>query len=263
MSINSESPRLNEAGQVVQGTIASFVTNGIIHPIGTIKNLQMVGSLRSLKDLTSVRGLYNGYLAICGVDAVTFSIAYLTNDRLSDRDSALWSSVVSGLIVSPVVAVGEGLMANRQVNAMPYLQVFRRAFRLNGIILTAFREVPFIAAVFYASPILNRYFQALSPTNLDLSIGNLGIQIASGGISGAGAGLVTAPVDLIKTRVQTSGQPLSILNAIRLTVANDGWSGLLRGGRARAFYIALAVASMNVLNNMVSACLPDVFHAKN
>ena len=263
MSINLEQPRLNEAGQITQATLASFAVNGLVHPISTIKNRLMAGSLVSLRQLTSTRGLYNGFRAICCVDAATFSVAYLTNNLFLGRETSLWPSVAAGLLSSPFVAFGEGLMANRQVNAMQYVQVIRRAMRLNGLITTAFREIPFSVAVFYAAPLIDRNIQSISPEWIQSKSYSICLQIISGGVAGAGAGFITAPVDLIKTRVQTSHQETSILQVIRNAIVIDGFRGLYRGGGARALYISLSVAIMNILNNTVPSRLPEALRAKD
>lgn len=255
MSINSETPRLNEAGQILQGSIASLVVNGVIHPMGTIKNRLQAGKLTSIRSLASPRGLYNGYWAITCADVATYSVAYLTNGYFTDRNTSIWSSVLAGLISSPFTAIGEGLMANRQVNNMRYSQILLRAFRPNGLFTTALREIPFTVAVFYATPHLER--QAMRWFNTNES--NLGIQIASGALVGASAGILTTPIDLVKTLVQTSDQPLSILGATRSVVNEGRWKSLFRGGATRALYVAAAVTSMNLVNHTIPACMPKAF----
>lgn len=144
MSINlhSQTPRLNEAGQIVQGGIASLVVNAVVHPMCTIKTRLQTEKkessqlhnikVESLRRILSPRGLYNGYCAIVITDMATFSAAYLTNGYLKDRCSPLWSSIFSGVFSSPLAAIGEGVMVNRQVNDMHYQKIFWRAFRPGG-----------------------------------------------------------------------------------------------------------------------------------
>ncbi len=168
------------------------------------------------------------------------------------------SSIIAGLISSPIVAFGEGLMANRQVNAMPYAQIFKRAIRPAGLITTAFREVPFSMAVIYFTPLLEGQFQSISQGYEGSLVRNKVFEVAAGVIAGAASGFLTTPIDLIKTRVQTSEHPLSIRRAARLAYENGGLRGLFRGCGARAFYVGLAVASMNVVEH---AARP--LHSKN
>ncbi len=263
MSINSEHPCLNNAGLALQGSLASFIVNGLVHPICTVKNRQMAAGLALRKALTPIQGLYNGYLAISCVESITFTTIYVTNNFLKGRVSDLTSSVMAGLISSPIVSFGEGFMTNRQVNALPYSQIFKRAIRPVGLITTALRETPFSMAVFYFTPILERKFQKISPRCEESIARNKAIELASGVIAGAIAGFLTTPVDLINTRVQTNQQPLSIMKAVSLTCADTGLRALFRGCGARAFYLALAVAGMNIVNHAIPPLLPMSLHSNN
>lgn len=257
MSINLDSPRLNEAGQILQGGIASLFVNGTVHPICTIKNRLQTRKLNSIKNLVSTKGLYNGYWSIASADIVTFSVAYITNGYFSDKNNnSIIPSILAGLISSPFTAIGEGLMANRQVNEMRYSKVLLRACRLNGLATTAMREIPFTVAVFYTTPVLERHAKKWFEVN---DPNNLGIQFGSGALAGASAGFLTTPIDLLKTLVQTSDKPLSMLKAARSVVNNGGWKSLFCGGGARAFYVAGAVTSMNFVNHTLPANMPEIF----
>lgn len=256
MSINLDSPCLNEAGQIVQGGIASLFVNGTVHPICTIKNRLQTRKLNSIRNLVSTRGLYNGYWSIASADIVTFSVAYLTNGYFSDKNNSITPSILAGLISSPFTAIGEGLMANRQVNEMRYSKVLLRACRLNGLATTAMREIPFTVAVFYTTPLLERHAAKWFKVN---DPNHLGIQVGSGALVGAAAGFLTTPIDLLKTLVQTSDKPLSMLKAARSVINTGGCKSLFCGGGARAFYVAGAVTSMNFVNHTLPAKMPEIF----
>lgn len=246
MFINSEPPRLNWGGQIIQGTVASFLVNGLIHPICTYKSRKMVGISQSLK------GLYNGYLAIFATDSVTFSVNYLANNAFEEKDT-LQSSITAGLASSPFVAVGEGLMANRQVNALSYTKAFKRACRINGWVMSACREIPFTIGVFYATPRFEKYLSDFDFAKEHPVITN----ITAGMTTGAVAGFLTTPFDLVKTVVQTSDAPKSIYTTTKVIVLKDGWKALFRGGILRACYVGLAGGGMNLVNHFLPENLPD------
>lgn len=282
INLNSEIPRLNEAGLIVQGGIASLVVNAIVHPMCTIKTRLQIARpkasplhsarLDALRKILAPTGLYNGYCAIALTDMATFSVAYLSNGNLKDRYSPLWSSILTGAISSPFAAIGEGLMANRQVNHMRYQQIFLRAFRPGGLVLSAIREIPFSIAVFYATPRLEEYTRRVLANKKE----NAGISIVSGIAVGAIAGFLTNPIDLIKTRVQTADPPISILYALR-SVTREGSAersapleergvknllcirNFFNGGLARGMYIGGAVGAMNLVNHSLPNLMPRLF----
>lgn len=238
MSIHSE--RLNPVGQAVQGVLASVLINAALHPLSTIKNCLMAGRPPVL------RGIYNGYQAACALDGATFATAYVTNDTLQSRFSSLTASVVTGTIATLGVAPAEALMANRQVHSLPYSQIWKRALRPTGFVITLCREIPFTSGVFWLAPMLQRRLQEQLPQG---GHANSTPAFVSGAIAGSVVGAFTTPIDGIKTRVQTSDKTLSIFNAVRSMISEGGWRALFRGGATRAAYIGLTGAGMNMISN--------------
>jgi len=259
MSISQETPRLNSIGQAVLGGISSLLINGIIHPISTMQSCAMANAAVHRMGLSQ---LYRGYWAICATDAAAFGAAYVTNDALSGRLSPLGASIAAGLISAPVICVGEGLARNRQVNALPYGQILERAIRPVGLVTTALREVPFTVAVFCLSPLLQRQLMHLAGGSDANTPSSVAAQAAAGILAGAVAGLATSPIELIKTRVQTSEQPLSIAQVVRSVANEGGCRRFFRGGAMRSLYVGLAAAGMNVVNNTAPYFLPEILHSE-
>jgi hypothetical protein len=83
------------------------------------------------------------------------------------------------------------------------------------------------------------------------------IQTASAALVGATAGVITTPIDLVKTRVQTADSRLSITHAFRLAYQEGT---LFSGGATRAFYVALAVTCMNAINHFLPSRMPKAFY---
>lgn len=260
MSIISERPRLNSLGQAVLGGIASFLVNGATHPFSTLQSWGMTNT-------TSVQrigfsALYRGFWATCAFDAGAFATAFVINDALHNRLSQLNASIVAGLISAPVICLGEGLARNRQVNAMPYAEIFQRAIRPAGLTTTALREIPFTVAVFYLSPLLQRQIVLQLSRDNPLARQQVVIQAFAGILAGAAAGFMTSPVDLIKTRVQTSETPLTMTQVVRSVAAEGGIRGFFRGGGMRTLYVGLTAAGMNIVNNTAPHFLPNALRTE-
>jgi hypothetical protein len=247
MSINLETPRLNPLGQIALGGISSLLVNGGVHPISTIQSCMMAGTPMQRVGLLA---LYRGFGSMFGTDWAAFATAYLFNDALQGRLSELNASIAAGLISAPVICVGEGLTRNRQVNALPYVEIFQRAVRPAGLATTALREIPFTVAVFYLSPLLQRQ---IAPGTCP----EMMAQACAGILAGAVAGFMTSPVELIKTRVQTSETPLTMAQVVRSVAAEGGIQGFFRGGAMRTLYVGLATAGMNVVKNTAPHFLPN------
>lgn len=262
MSTISES-QLNPAGHMALGTISSFGVNAVVHPISTLKNRDMAAtpSVRpAVNSRFSIRGvpfreLYAGYLAISVAEAASFGTAFLTNDS--------YGSTAAGIISSPIVAGGEALTANRQVNNLPYSQILKTALRPAGMVMTVAREVPYNWAVLTLAPLLQQrmvqqWSRAIGKRRLS-PYESLIINGVGGAVAGGLAGVATGPIDLIKTRVQTSSQPISIPQAIGTVYREGGLRAFKKGAGLRGLYIAVAGAGVNVFNNAVPNLLPPAF----
>ena len=197
------------------------------------------------------------------MDSIVFALAFYVNNALKGRGfSDFNASIAAGAFTVPFVTIGEGMTANRQVNGKPYSEIFRRALRPAGLIATVGREVPFTVGVFYLSPLLQKQIQQRLPeSGVSTSVALLTQGIA-GAVSGAIVGYATVPVDLIKTRIQTHEQTLSIGTVVRSAIADRGWRGIWRGGDARSIYIALTGAGMNMVQHTLPAYLPKAFHVE-
>ncbi len=255
-STSSDAPPTSFARQLFQGGISSLLVNGVSHPFYTLKtrsqSSEHVAMPRPIQTTHAWRGLYNGFGAITVTDGVVFSVAFIANDWLKGRCSELWASIGTGVMCSPFVAIGEGLTANRQMAQipLPYSAVFKRAFRPAGFGLTVMREIPFTMAVFYTPDYLETYargfslFQDLSP------YGQMGLKVAAAGLSGGAAGLLSNPVDVLKTRVQTGELPLTFSSVLQKTLAEEGWRGLTKGGGLRMLQIGVVSACMHTIKQM-------------
>ncbi len=271
MSINIQLESLNNAGQIMLATFSSLIVNVISHPIGTIQTRkvaqEVTENLRQSGQIGKVGrgGLYRGYWAIFGVDAAIFTIAYLTHDALRSHLSPAWAAMVAGLVASPAVAFGEGLMKNRQLHALPYKDFVPHALRRAGVIATIGRDVPFTWTVFYLTPFVqNHLLQQSSLNRLQRQEkisppAALALQLVLGATIGFAAGIATAPMDLVKTLIQTSETELPLRSMLSSVWSRSGWKGFWEGGAIRGIYIAIATASLNAINHSAPQWLPKPF----
>ncbi len=257
MSINLEVPRLNTAGQVVLGGIASLAVNGVVHPLNTLTRLLQTNRLTGTN--ISIRGLYKGVGAMCLVDFGAFGSSFAVNGAFSESAQP-WPSIFAGVVYAPVAAIGEGLAINRQVNAMSYSESLKMAMRSAGFTATLLRDVSYPCLMLHAAPSLQRKIEQQLPSRASPLVA-LSIQALAGGVVGGLGGLSTAPLDLLKTRVQASKIPLSMWSAIR-EMAQGGFRECFRGGCARTLYTGSFGVGINIVNNVAPHYFPSILRAK-
>jgi hypothetical protein len=252
---NSEIHPLNLAGQFTLSGVASMTVNAVVHPFCTLKN-RIMTNVHGQR--MPSQGLYRGYWAVSVVDAIALGVGYATNNGLEERTSLLFSSIAAGIISSPFVSIGEGVMANRQVNNLPYLTMLQRATRLSGLTTTIFREIPFAAAIYWFSPTMDQWFQRHIDTKYQSPTTSIIVQTFTGATGGSIAGFITTPPDLIKTKVQTSEVPLSIRREVNAILTKEGCLGLFKGAGLRSIYTGLTVAGLNIINNVAPTYFPKI-----
>lgn len=265
MSINSETPRLNPIGDLINGVAASITVNALVHPIGTIKSRVMSGRPFIWRLPSSYRALYSGYCAICGVDTVTFAINNLVNSRCENENLRLFYAVASGLISTVPVGFGEHFVTNRQVAGSGYREILNsfttRAVRYNfsrGLCAIGLREVLFTSAVFWGTHKIRTILRSYDPDSEWAQDNSAIMRIVPGLIAGSIAGVLTTPCDLIKTRIQVSEVPLSMTNVIQSILRNNGWKGLFVGVRWRVPIIAGATLAYDLVNEVIPNYLPKI-----
>lgn len=249
---------LNSAGQACVAVVGSILVNAVVHPLCTIKNRQMANQpplLSSVGRMSNLKALYKGYAEICATDAASFAVCYIVNGVLKKNEiTPLTSAILAGIASSPVVAIGEAFMVNRQVNGHAFdSRMLSNALRASGLFATMLREVPFSVAIFAFAPAVEK---AMPFSN------KLADSTVAGLIAGGVCGAVTAPADKIKTLVQAHASPLAkTATAVFLELgAPQGQRKFWADAGTRALYVGLAVAILNVLNHRLPHFLPTNMH---
>lgn len=251
MSVSSES--LNFPGQAVLGTVSSFLVNPFVHPVSTVKTRMMDDFKLPLRQACKSQGIYKGFTEMSIADSVVFALAYYVDDKLEEWGYSKFSaSILAGMATVPFVSIGEGVTANLQVNSESYSEIVKRAFRRSGFLATVAREVPFNVGLFYLAPLLKKPMEQQLPALLADGV--------AGTIAGAFVGYVTTPIDLIRARLQTQKESLTIREAVKTAISERGWKGLWRGSVSRSLQVGLATAGLNIAKQTIPAYLPKGMH---
>ncbi len=285
--------QLNPGGQVVLAGAASFISNGFSQPLSTIQTcLQARKPIPWMTDYKGCRiplvRLFTGLNAVCAVDAITLGMAYITNDVFKKHLGPIGAIVAASAVTSPLIAVGEGAMQNRQANGLNYTDpvLLKRAIRLPGIVTTLNRELFWNLGLFYITPKMAEKLKQKRP-DLSPSLSEMLAAIGTGSV----VGFMTTPVSVIKTMIQTSEERLTVMKAIRNITSppiplSDGplvrsaeklqglynrtkprgrylkvlkaTEGLFAGAVPRVFYVALFMSTTDLAYRIIPGRLPDV-----
>lgn len=243
----SSSSNLNSTGQAGLAVVGSVISNAVVHPLCTIKNKLMASSGK----LTSLKGLYRGYTAICVTESASYVVAYVCNGWMKKNNiPSFVAATLAGVASVPAVSVGEALMINSQVNGKAFSrEVLRAAMKGSGLRATMYRDVPYSVAIFALPEVIEE--------RILFSSGPVSNTIA-GVISGSLCGAITAPLDKVKTLVQANdlsfGDAWCSVRGEFFTA--QGRKNHIKAAVIRAGYIGIAVGILNVINSQVPPFFP-------
>jgi hypothetical protein len=246
------SDNLTLFGQVVLTAAASAAVNGVSHPLGTIETCMQ------MRQAIQVRGLYRGFNAVCGVEAASFAIAYITNDVFKSNFGPYGAIVAAACTSAPVIGIGEGAMKNRQANNLAYVdrELWRRSIRPNGLLATGVRELFWNLGIFSLTPKVKHEIEVAFP-----ACPSLAAQALAATVTGGCIGSITTPIAGVKTLIQASEEELSLVEAFKkLTFAPETGDHKLhrafRGGISRSGYLGVSMCIMNIVYQNLPQLLP-------
>ena len=164
-----------------------------------------------------------------------------THPFLTTAFSAMCGDLASSVVKVPREVVTQNLQTGQYSSGMhAFTSILRRDGPLGlyrGYVSTALRDIPFMIVMFsvyenvklYSGGLLAKYWWCSA---------------LAGAASGGLAGLCTTPVDVVKTRIMTSGlEELKGLGRRKgmwevgsELVRSEGWRGLMRGAGARSVW---------------------------
>jgi hypothetical protein len=185
-----------------------------------------------------------GYIPATVLDFSGFSVSYMTNDALKSILGPWGAAVMAGILATPLTAVGERMMINKQLHKTKYS--LKGAYKPVEMGVTLFREVPYNLGVYALSPEIKKVYQRIVPKANETAI-----DVASGFTGGALMGALSTPADLVKTRLQAGSDSLkTVLRSVTSPFA---------GAKERAFYIGLASSLQYAVNSGLPPKLPKMF----
>ncbi|KAF7595036.1 hypothetical protein BBP40_007439 [Aspergillus hancockii] len=252
---------------LLASTAASLSLDLFIHPLDTIKTrIQSREYTQFLRANIGAsvwrhpgifRGLYQGIGSVIAASfpaAGAFFITYeYTQSRLQcihqklgthDSNSAqvfsdMCAASVADLAACVVYAPADALKHNAQMIQSDHASGPASGKKLGGITLKATR----LALKKFIHP---RQLWSGYPALIDLAITEAGMVAAtSAAVAGGIAGVLTAPMDLVRTRIMIDAsdtnapQENRIINAVREILRADGAKGLFRGCAISSFMLAV------------------------
>uniref|UniRef100_A0A6B2LDS2 Mitochondrial carrier protein n=1 Tax=Arcella intermedia TaxID=1963864 RepID=A0A6B2LDS2_9EUKA len=251
------------------GALSSFSSDMLMHPADTIKaRLQVqtksVGFLKEFNSLVSkegFRGLYKGYLSVfcCGIPGN--ALFYFTYETLkkqnflenSPNSKHLLAAGIANIVATSIYCPMEVIKQQTMVQSgLGTHKVFFNIWNKKGV--AGFYEgapsailtwTPYFSIYFLIYERCSHYFQRRSGT--DRASLKLNFQLTSAVIAGIVASSLTNPMDVVKTRFQSSGEGIasglkykSIAHAFKTIYTHEGHTGFLRGLQGRVLWLTPA-----------------------
>lgn len=292
---DSSRERLSSMSNVLlAGGVGGAVGDSIMFPLDTVKTRQQgaptvlkyrsmtKASLTILREEGLFRGLYGGYTpALLGSFPATMAFfgAYEYTKRLFIIDYAfnetfthLAAGFIGDLASSFIYVPSEVLKTRLQLQGRHNNQYFNSGYNYRGMIdavktiirtegsgalfygyrATLIRDLPFSAFQFAFYEKLRLWAQRFVGIGNDMSVG---LELMTGGLAGGLAGVITTPLDVVKTRVQTqhstvissSGPAVlsnSTVGALTTVYRTEGIRGIFSGVGPRLFWTSIQSSIM-------------------
>lgn len=272
---------------------ASLITKAVLHPIDTIKcRVQARTSAPGITNFLSEwrghwtpRYLYRGLtlkLAMYAPFQSTYITAYSVSKRKLEEAGlqklvvVLLASLVADFTAAIIRVPMEAAKMRLQASVYPNTTEALRALRSDGVRRVSRLFVPqiivhdvpygFVQWLCYEylkpaiGPCVHEALAGLGHGH-DTSIENAGFtSLISGGISGCIAGLVTAPLDLVKTRTvvrSAHSESVHVRTVVREVARDHGLRGFWRGASARVLWISTNVAVYFALFEAMKAAVTE------
>lgn len=275
MSIDSQvksAQTLNGTGHFVNGAISSFAMMPIMNPVSVIANSLMGGH-----GWPPLKALYKGFwantIAIVPSQAVSFA-AYgfaikklAKKEKPSEQEKCL-ASCFSAFAQTPGTTLSERIAVVQQQARIVYGENWSigKAYStivekegLAGLQKGAFpvflRDCVFLLFLFSVSDqVENGLKKSISDKTTR--------EITASSLTGAACGTVTAPIAVVKTRMQNLGTSCSMTEMVRKIIQEEGIKALTNGFVARAFFVSGATMLIFQGKMRFPAYFPNALHTQ-
>ena len=221
--------------EFLHGTIGGMTGVLLSHPFDTIKTRLQSKKAHSIREAVLQKKLYSGLLPPLFGVMLEKSIVFGSYDQAMKNGwhplvSGMFGGAMSTLIVTPIDSIKIALQ-NKTTVPLLYWNSFYR-----GFLPTLFRETPGFGIYFSTYSYLSRY-----------NVENKSYKhFLFGCASGAAAWLFIYPSDLVKTRMQSSLQKVSVDTIMREIWMDKNSSKCIATG-IRNFYRGWSLAMMRAL----------------
>lgn len=231
---------------LLYGAISGFIEASICHPLDTVKTriqnrssankIGLVQTCQKIHAKEGVRGFYHGlgavYLGIIPKNAIRF---YSFEQYNAFTNNTLLSGILAGateaiLIVNPTEVCKIRIQAQynsmRETSNVKYTNIYQTFYSIakaegltpfyRGLVPTILRQSMNQGANFYTFHWLKKKNTTISPFIL-------------GAISGSIGPILNNPIDVIKTRMQSSTTEVSITKVIKDVLQKHGILGFYKG----------------------------------
>lgn len=247
------------------GVIASMVGVSVMHPVDCIKTLQQSGAGKGLNIFSAAKkiasnfgvgGFYRGIGPALYTESSAAMLKFPVYEGLKTAmvrhvpvqyhssgmfGCAILAALCASITTVPGEVVKQRLMVGSDTTKIG--ELMRGIFKQNGILgfyagyaACCLRDVPFtvfqLALYDVVKQLMLKYVKKNSDglTQVD--------EIICGGITGGITGFLTAPCDLLKTKIMVDGHLYNgLLDCIRKTVEEGGVGSLLNGAGARVAWL--------------------------
>ncbi|CAK9104736.1 S-adenosylmethionine carrier 1 [Durusdinium trenchii] len=252
-SVTSDSPRINRLAAAGAGGLALPLAVGIMHPLDTVRTTMqarhgVLGFSEAVKALGSrgiARGFGLSFAWACPQGAIRMASYETCKELLSDKFymksfgigvSAVLADFASSVIKVPRELITQRMQTGQYTSSWAACQSILRQDGFSGLfrgyLSTASRDTPFMVLLFFS-------YEQFKAWKIRLTFGDSLPPLAPwsdaetvlwGGVSGALAAWLTTPFDVIKTRVMTAAEAMTIGQAFR----SIGPTGLFAGAGPRS-----------------------------
>jgi hypothetical protein len=254
---------LNFKGHAALAFVGNIIVNGVVQPLCTVKNCLMANEKLFGESFTAssrVKFLFRGFRSICIADTTSYLISLYVTEWFHKKEYNLfYSSVSAGIVSSPAVAFWESVMVQEQIHGPikhSKKEIFWKAMSRSGLLATTLREIPFNVGLFAVAPSIRRFIP---------STNEIAVNLIAGALAGGFSGALTAPFDIIKTRIQAHDIPFkkAVIDLSQELKTPQGQRAMLLSTGFRALYMGLAIAILNVANNQLPHIMPKICFSQN
>jgi solute carrier family 25 carnitine/acylcarnitine transporter 20/29 len=218
------------SNEFIYGLCGGMVGTIVSHPFDTIKTRIQSNKANSIKNALLMKNLYSGLSApLIGIMLEKSIVFGFFNKAKEYNLNNFWSGIVGGfmctLIVTPIDRIKINLQNKEKLTNIKFNTLYR------GFIPTVMRETPGFGIYFTTYNYLTTNYNKEMQMYKTFTFGSL---------SGLNAWLFIYPSDLVKTRIQSSDNNISIKNTIK-NIYSENNKGI------KNFYKGFSLAVMRAM----------------